>query len=748
MKKIYILAFLLIAVPCFATDYYIDLGASYGNDSGTTMANAFNAIADVASWDGDEWRTSTKGLIGAEDRIFIRCGSSETITGAFVIDDAGSDGSEIEVAAYWDSDATGAGVQPTGSAVTSLDFPVFGENCYNDVAKPIITESANDNVVLNIAADYIKIHSLQIKEGTSNSYVDGDHVSISYCRFLNATQWAIKSGGSYSSTYLYAGYNYMYTSGHGTHDYDGIKLNSIYSKDFSSSLGNNATVEYNHIIGYGHAAVETYYTENATVQYNYISSPEDNMSECLLVSGGGHDVHHNWCEEAGIIQLVGTNNKIRNNVVNGVNAYKTDTGVINLQNISAVVTGNTIANNTIFYDGNEGNSLYGVYLQSGLSAWEPAKQYYSGQWRHYSNTPYECNTNHTSSAAFATDSAYWDEITTDHIKSNIIANNIIYNCNSNGLMVWDPHGLTASNTDSDANMWYNNSVYNATTNVAAIEGAGLTAAQLNARDDGEGNISTDPELENTASDQFWPEDSDANVVGAGYNLGVNYNMQLDPDATNFTATPPEVELEVQPTAWIIGAYYYPSSSPASCGDHIWQTEMNGNTGPMYSTGNSYGQSFVANKSISSASVNVTYYSVSTVIGGGFTLGDNYIRIDDDLDMSTYLCQSSAFEIGAATGARTEEVTGCTLTLGETYYIGIIQDAGDASNYNIIGHYTGSDQYANGTKLVGTGGWLFTPEDSSVITVAGTVNVLGTTNIIGGSTTDLYFGVELCDDTPP
>ena len=67
-----------------------------------------------------------------------------------------------------------------------------------------------------------------------------------------------------------------------------------------------------------------------------------------------------------------------------------------------------------------------------------------------------------------------------------------------------------------------------------------------------GGLFSNPDLR--SSTDLWPDNSDAAVVGAGYNLGGSYENLIDPDDTDFTASPPTVSLGTQPADWYIGAY--------------------------------------------------------------------------------------------------------------------------------------------------------------------------------------------------
>lgn len=70
-----------------------------------------------------------------------------------------------------------------------------------------------------------------------------------------------------------------------------------------------------------------------------------------------------------------------------------------------------------------------------------------------------------------------------------------------------------------------------------------------------GEMNFDPGLSNPSKGEFWPQSSDAAVVGNGYDLGPPYNFVIQPDRTDFLAFPPIVEIVKQPAVnWYVGAY--------------------------------------------------------------------------------------------------------------------------------------------------------------------------------------------------
>ena len=447
--------------------------------------------------------------------LFRSCGSDVTLsTGA-------SAGYTLAVSGNSTADRIifGAYYMDGGSPVHEDDSPVFGQNCGNAAQKPKLTKDNFTAAIFNqgVGVNYIELNSLQLIDGEAATYIDGNYNVVRYC-YIDGASWGVKAGGSASSQYAYVGYNYIFADySFTTHDKDAIAY---------YGYADYGTIEYNVVGGTGHAAIAVYGTgtTDVTVQYNRIFDTDDNASECILLSSSSASVHHNWCEDAGIVQITGHDNYFYSNVINGINDRKTNTGAINIQPIGYNNYNNQITNNTIFFDGNEGATIRGIYLQ------EPS------------------------------DSA-------QTLKNNVIANNIVLNANTIPFLVYDPYDQIESNeADADANVWYNNLAYNwDNANLVSIEGTYVytNAIDWNTEyDKASGNIATDPSLSNPAGGEFWPDDSGDPVVGTGYTLASPYDQLIVPGTSDFTLSPPVVNLETQ-SPNNIGAYKSSDAGPVA-----------------------------------------------------------------------------------------------------------------------------------------------------------------------------------------
>ena len=142
------------------------------------------------------------------------------------------------------------------------------------------------------------------------------------------------------------------------------------------------------------------------------------------------------------------------------------------------------------------------------------------------------------------------------ISGNEIYNNVILKVGEYCIRVYDQGNVIGTN------YFENNSCYHYQANkYAMVEDLKYnTAGAFNTRAYAANNRDDDPGLKNPSAGQFWPDSASDNVVGNGKNLGSAYNQILDPDATNFAASPPTVKTKTQPTNWIIGPYALPGGS--------------------------------------------------------------------------------------------------------------------------------------------------------------------------------------------
>jgi len=513
IKRLLILLILLIAVPCWGANIYIDLDWT-GTESGT-FAEPYNQVSDIS------------GSISASHDYYFRCGSSETTTGEWVISVNGNSAEDrIVFGAYYDNGGTSAGQSPTGSAV--LETGVFGENCSNSDAKPIIQDNANDNAVAKIEANYIQFNSLQIKEGDTAMYVKSDYCLIDYCR-IGWANYGIRVWAADNNT---ISYNYIYTD-LGAATQDGVQLNAYAD---SNTMEYNVFDGFQHTGGVGMTNSSANHPDDNVIRYNSVFGWDDLSDQCFSINGDTTLAHHNYCENSGLFNVgSGTNNVISYNVINTISQSGDGTrgGAIKLQAVYGDdadpptediidLVGTKVYNNVI-YDGTEGATAACILLSS------------------IANT---------------------EGITEG---SEIVNNLCIGSFSAEPFRVNDLGGtIESASGDPDCNVWRNNLAYGwVDANYAQIESSHYVTHTLfnsnyaKAYD----NKDEDPGLNNPAAGEFWPATSGSNVVGAGYDLGNDYDDLWDPDSSDLTTSPLTVETETQPTSWIIGAYGLVGATP-------------------------------------------------------------------------------------------------------------------------------------------------------------------------------------------
>lgn len=118
------------------------------------------------------------------------------------------------------------------------------------------------------------------------------------------------------------------------------------------------------------------------------------------------------------------------------------------------------------------------------------------------------------------------------------------------------------------------------------------------------------------------------------------------------------------------------------------------------TYNTVGQSFEAGCSISNQPVTIEW-TVSAVGGAGCTDTEFYIT-DTRFDfMNDYICADTSGNTFNSTGEKTQQITGCTLSEGSTYYIGIACPSANGSTDFIRAYLSeSSNTYADGTFWYG------------------------------------------------
>lgn len=136
------------------------------------------------------------------------------------------------------------------------------------------------------------------------------------------------------------------------------------------------------------------------------------------------------------------------------------------------------------------------------------------------------------------------------MSGNIIKNNAFYTIRNSSTS----YPLRIVGAGTGATIDYNSYYSSQNTNRVNDDGTLYTTANFSTwTAAGHTNDrSSDPGFVSTT--QLWPDDGTDDVVGNGEDLGSSYDDLLDPDNTDFSASPPSVTTEAQPGAWLIGAY--------------------------------------------------------------------------------------------------------------------------------------------------------------------------------------------------
>jgi parallel beta-helix repeat protein len=524
-RLLYILAILLIAGYAFGADVYID--PDWGGAQSGTFAEPWDSWTDV---------TGGTGFLAADD-YRQKCGTETTAT--LTITTLGASDNHIIIGAYYDD----------SGAVHEDDSPSFGQLCGNSAQKPILKNTLGSGTIITTAEggdQYLEVNSIQMQDAIQFVYVRSNYNIIRYCYLYNA-YWGIRVGlntGSWDGDYNMIEYNYIDTNvpSKGHEDYwDAISL--------ASSRASYNTIQYNHITEYDHAGVQLTGSDNNLIQYNYIYGGDIAAeSECFTHNtNADNNVHRfNFCQDAGAGHQIqgGNDNEIYGNVYTCNSADKPDAGtgcfVIQSNAGSSITSSNNKIYNNVIYDNDNNANTKGISIYAGAGD--------GGD-----------------------------------VSGNDIYNNIIFKVDQYCIASYDDSPGEVIGT----NNFYNNSCYDYGTNQYArvYNNSGDTAYQtasgtaaFNDAAFASGNIDTDPGMEDPASYEFWPASGSSNIVGAGYDLGSVYDDLLDPDTTDFTATPPEVDITPnQPAAWYIGAYEVSGAAPPAATKQLQGISLQGAT---------------------------------------------------------------------------------------------------------------------------------------------------------------------------
>ena len=508
MKKLLILLILLIAVPCWGANVYID--PTWGGTESGTFAEPYDSWADVTITAGNDYRQ--------------KCGTTETVTAMSITADGTSE-NHIIIGAYYDD-----------SGVVHEDTsPNFGQLCGNSDQKPILKQTnvgalpPADNIFQSTDMNYVEFNSLQLKDASEAIEIHGNNNIVRYC-YIYHTRYGVRIGLEDTADFNIVEYNFIDLADDVNEDGTG---NDAIALQFYADTN---TIQYNHITGFDHGGIQINGGDNNIIQYNYLyESSSDNSEDFCLghnYSASGNIERYNFCDGAGqaVEILGGQSNEIYGNLLvcdDEADAPYEYQACIDLITSDALVAGgwdsddNLIYNNTVYYRGAI-SGVYGLKMVTGS----------------------------------------YGSCETTTIQGNYVVNNVFINSTGEVFRLIDNCG---SSTLSN-NYFYNNIGYGFEAGSYGVY-LGTNKADADAwnsaSDNHTGNLDTDPSLSNPATGAFWPDSSSDPVVGTGYTLGSPYNQLIVPGGTtDFTATPPVVNLETQ-SPNNIGAYKSSDAGPVA-----------------------------------------------------------------------------------------------------------------------------------------------------------------------------------------
>ena len=138
--------------------------------------------------------------------------------------------------------------------------------------------------------------------------------------------------------------------------------------------------------------------------------------------------------------------------------------------------------------------------------------------------------------------------------SSTYRNNVIVSNGTDYLLYASGSGSPTVNN----NLWHNTT--SGTQNIIYFSGTIYDESELTTGDNWQGSHAGSmfelADFNNLSSHEFWPITSESNLIGAGVDLGVNYDDLIEHSGTTFITDPPVVSTMLQPTVWTIGAYGY------------------------------------------------------------------------------------------------------------------------------------------------------------------------------------------------
>jgi len=511
IKRLLILVLLLIAVPCWGANVYID--PTYGSGGDGSFATPYDSWTDVDLSVANDYRQL--------------CGTTETLATGLTITAVGSSGDHVIIGAYYDS---------SGTPVHEDDNPSFGANCGNDVSKPILQGTsgtpsdyelwAMDDFLMfgdeAVLSQYLEFNSLRFQKQQVGLFIRSNYNTVKYCYFWYLT-WGMRIGNSTDGDNNTIEYNYFDLNDQTDEGSSCGGVQCGYDPISLREYAQNNLVRYNHMTGHDHAGVAIAGGDNNTIEYNYFYGTNYHEDIGVAIdrfssSGRYNIVRYNYMFNTGeAMQITGARyNEVYGNVMVCLQGMLSDDGMgcitfgTGSSSLAAPPIGNLVYNNVIYGTTSGKTKQHGIYFY-GI-----------------------------------------DDAGADLVKDNVFANNIINNIGGACISQYDPVGAI----DDDENYFYNNSCYDWNNDTgysyAYIGDTGYTKTQLNDLGFASGNIDTDPSLEDVSTYKFWPASTSSPVYQTGYNVGDPYDTLLL-STSDFTAEPPEVNKDQFGTDYI-GAY--------------------------------------------------------------------------------------------------------------------------------------------------------------------------------------------------